>query len=195
MTMRPFPWKCENCGKRAVYGDKHSLYTQSMDHDGRTYQVNVADLDVLKCRECGFVALENTALRRLSDALRETVGLLQPAEIRAHRERLGLTQRELARYLQIAEATLSRWETGAQIQQRCMDAFLRVFFGVGEARHFLGVPDHAAPFCVAQPVAQLPSFYFAPYAAFSGQFVETRRITLTATVVSNPPGSKLRLAS
>jgi hypothetical protein len=41
----------------------------------------------------------------------------------------------------IAEATLSRWETGAQIQQRAMDAFLRVFFRSAEARGVLGVPD------------------------------------------------------
>jgi DNA-binding transcriptional regulator YiaG len=81
--------------------------------------------------------------RRLSDALRATAGLLQPGEIRAGREALGLTQKELANYLQIAEATLSRWETGAQIQQRSLDKLLRGFFGVEEFRRFLGMPDLA----------------------------------------------------
>ncbi len=46
-------------------------------------------------------------------------------------------------YLQIAEATLSRWETGAQIQQRSLDKLLRGFFGIEALRRFLGMPDLA----------------------------------------------------
>jgi putative zinc finger/helix-turn-helix YgiT family protein len=141
MTMKPFPWKCEECGERDVYPDLLGEYTASMDHDGRTYQVHVTNLDVVKCRKCGHVALHNPALRRLSDELRAVVGLLRPDEIRARREALGLTQKEMANYIQVAEGTLSRWETGAQIQQRVMDKLLRGFFEVEEFRRFLGVPS------------------------------------------------------
>ena len=73
--------------------------------------------------------------RKLSNALRTEAKLLHPEQIRANREALGLTQKELARYMQVSEGAVFRWETGAQIQQRCMDAFLRVFFVVKEARH------------------------------------------------------------
>src|SRR5437762_341779 len=52
--------------------------------------------------------------------------LLAPEEIRAGRERLALTQKQFANLLGVGEATVSRWETGAQIQQRAMDRFLRV---------------------------------------------------------------------
>jgi DNA-binding transcriptional regulator YiaG len=38
----------------------------------------------------------------------------------------GLTQKQFAHLLGVGEATVSRWETGAQIQQRAMDRFLRV---------------------------------------------------------------------
>jgi DNA-binding transcriptional regulator YiaG len=44
------------------------------------------------------------------------------------------TQKELAVQLAVAEATLSRWETGGQIQQRAMDKLLRLFFGLPAVR-------------------------------------------------------------
>ena len=51
--------------------------------------------------------------------------MLTPEEIREGREKLGLTQKQFANLLGVGEATVSRWETGAQIQQRAMDRFLR----------------------------------------------------------------------
>jgi hypothetical protein len=38
----------------------------------------------------------------------------------------GLTQKPFANLLDVGEATVSHWETGAQIQQRAMDRFLRL---------------------------------------------------------------------
>ena len=116
-------------------------YSTDLEHDGRKYHVVLADLCVARCENCGTIILDDAASRRLSDALRNEAGLLQPAEIRTQREALGLTQKTLAGYLLIAEATLSRWETGAQIQQRAMDAFLRSLFKSSEARSILGVPE------------------------------------------------------
>jgi putative zinc finger/helix-turn-helix YgiT family protein len=142
--MKPFPWKCEECGEHAVYTDTLDSYTTSMDHDGRPHQVTVSNFEVAKCRKCGAITLDGIALRRLSDALRAAAGLLQPTEIRFKRESLNLTQKDLAKYLQIAEATLSRWETGAQIQQRSMDKLLRLFFDLAEVRAYLGVRTSAS---------------------------------------------------
>ena len=141
--MKPFPWKCGHCRERAVLPVTLDTYTAELDHDGRKYPISVNNFQVARCEKCGSIILDDAANRRLSDALRSTAGLLQPAEIRARREALGLTQKELANYLQLAEATLSRWETGAQIQQRSLDKLLRGFFGVEEFRRFLGVPDLA----------------------------------------------------
>ena len=138
--MKPFPWKCGKCRERAV--NPASLpYSAELEHDGRKYQISVSDLDVARCEKCGTIVLEDAANRRLSDALRSAAGLLHPSEIRDRRESLGLKQKELANYLRISESTLSRWETGAQIQQRCMDWLLRGFYGVEEFRRFLGVPS------------------------------------------------------
>ncbi len=137
--MKPFPWKCGNCRERTINAATLPTYVAELEHDGRKYRVTLADLQVARCDNCGTIMLDDSANRRLSDALRTAAGLLHPTEIRAHRESLGLTQKALSGFLHIAEATLSRWETGAQIQQRAMDAFLHVFFnppthGVSSAR-------------------------------------------------------------
>ena len=122
----------------AIYPNVLETYNTELDHDGKTYPISVSNFEVMQCRNCSAIVLDDDANRRLSDALRSAVGLLQPTEIRSHREKLGLTQKTLAAHLQIAEATLSRWETGAQIQQRAMDRFLRVFFLSAEVRSILG---------------------------------------------------------
>ena len=63
--------------------------------------------------------------------------MLEAAQIRQNREHLGLTQKQLAGMLGIAEATLSRWETAAQIQQRSLDRLLRLFFASAAVRKAL----------------------------------------------------------
>ena len=94
-------------------------------------------LKVFRCELCGAIVLDDEANHRISLALREAGGLLSPEEIRRGREKLGLTQKQLAHYLQVGEETLSRWETGGQIQQRAMDRLLRIYFQVPEARHLI----------------------------------------------------------
>jgi putative zinc finger/helix-turn-helix YgiT family protein len=142
--MKPFPWKCGECRERAVRPATLDTHTSELDHDGRTHLITVRPFSVARCERCGAIVLDDAANRRLSEALRAAAGLLQPHEVRAGREGLGLTQRALANYLQVAEATLSRWETGAQIQQRSMDRLLRGFFCVPEFRRFLGASDRGS---------------------------------------------------
>jgi putative zinc finger/helix-turn-helix YgiT family protein len=152
--VRPFPWKCATCRERAVQPIVVD-YTTEMEHDGRSYPVTVPGLAILKCQKCQAQVLTDDAYSRLTDAFRRQVGLLSPAEVRQKRKDLGLSQQELADYLQVAMATVSRWETGSQIQQRSLDCFLRAFFELRELREFLkrrqtgGSPHPAAPSDVA----------------------------------------------
>jgi putative zinc finger/helix-turn-helix YgiT family protein len=194
MSVRSFPTKCGECREREVFPETLDTYSTSMDHDGRSYFVSVSNFEVTKCRNCGAVSFGRDGARRLSDALRSTAKLLQPEAIRAYREAFGLTQKELARYLQISEGALSRWETGAQIQQRCMDAFLRVFFGVEEARHFLGMAAQSVGYSVSQPATFSWTFSSVLYQGVTPQSVAVGKTVATATVINNPPGPKLRLA-
>ncbi len=125
-VMKLPPWKCGSCRERAVV-PVVIPYEAKVEHDGRTYTLTFADLRVLRCERCGTIVLDDAANQRISQALRRQAGLLTPEEILTHRQSLGLTQKQLAGYLGIAESTLSRWETGIQIQQRSLDRFLRVF--------------------------------------------------------------------
>ena len=129
------------CRQRAVSPTTLASYAAEMEHDGRKYAISVPDFPILKCHHCGELFLDQTANERLSETLRTAAGLLSPREIRERREGLDLTQKHLANLLRISEFTLSRWETGAQIQQRSMDALLRVFFQSAEARRVLGAPE------------------------------------------------------
>lgn len=143
------------CRRRAVVPTTLPSYSTDMEHDGRKYHIEIPDFAVLQCDNCGSLALDDEANDRLFEALRFAAGLLSPAEIRRQREALSLKQRELANLLQISDSTLSRWETGAQMQQRCMDTFLRGFFAVEELRRFLSMTNSALS-ASNQPAPPLP---------------------------------------
>jgi putative zinc finger/helix-turn-helix YgiT family protein len=116
-------------------------YTTELVHDGRSYTVSVPRLQTFRCRNCGETVLDTEANKQISQAFRRQIGLLAPEEIRQNRKKLGLTQGELAERLSVAEATLSRWENGWQIQQRSLDKFMRSFFGLRQVREFLDPPS------------------------------------------------------
>lgn len=138
--MKPFPWKCGTCRQKAL-SPAVIPYTTEVEHDGRTYAIDIPALNVLRCANCGAIVLDDAANEAISNAFRSEARLLTPAQIRQGREGLGLSQKQLAGYLDIAVSTLSRWETGAQIQQRAMDKLLRAFFHVPELRQYLGVRE------------------------------------------------------
>jgi putative zinc finger/helix-turn-helix YgiT family protein len=140
-----------HCRERAVSPATIPSYQREVEHDGRRYAIAVDHLEVLQCGNCGEIILDDAANRRISDALRTAAGLMFPGEIRQRREALGLIQKQVANALQISESTLSRWETGAQIQQRCMDRFLRAFFDLEELRSYLSTPEGTW----GEPVAQV----------------------------------------
>jgi putative zinc finger/helix-turn-helix YgiT family protein len=108
-----------------------------MAHDGRLYAVEVPDLTVPRCGNCGEFVFNDSAEAQVRRALRRQLRLLTPEEIRASRSVLGLSQKQLADRLGVAEATISRWETETQIQSRAMDNLLRVFFTLPEVRGVL----------------------------------------------------------
>jgi putative zinc finger/helix-turn-helix YgiT family protein len=69
------------------------------------------------------------ARRLQEDAIavyRKRHGLLSADEIRAVRERFGLTQSELARLLHLGANTVSRWESGRNVQTEAMELLLRL---------------------------------------------------------------------
>ena len=97
--------------------------------------VNGEDVSVpsamhLRCPKCDEVVLRFSDARRFQeDAIavyRKKHGLLAADEIRALRERFGLTQGELARLLHLGANTISRWESGRNVQTGAMEILLRL---------------------------------------------------------------------
>ena len=94
-----------------------------------------------KCSECGEVVLhldQARALReRAQQIYRARHELLSAGDIRALRERLGLTQAEFAGVLRLGGNTLSRWEAGRNVQSAAMDLLLRLIRDVPGSMDYL----------------------------------------------------------
>jgi putative zinc finger/helix-turn-helix YgiT family protein len=125
MTIRTYPKRCGKCGRKTMQLATVP-YAVTIEHDGRAYRVEIPALTVPRCSNCQALSIDDEADRQISAAFRRVARLLAPEVIRQGREQLGLTQKQFANLLGVGEATVSRWETGAQIQQRALDRFLRV---------------------------------------------------------------------
>jgi DNA-binding transcriptional regulator YiaG len=134
VSERSFAKKCGNCRERDVELSRLDVYETEIVHDGRTYTVRVPDFIVPVCGNCQAVMLDDYATQQIDETFRRQAGLLTPEEIRSHRLALGLTQQALADAIRVSVSTLSRWETGGQIQQRSLDLLLRLYFELPAVR-------------------------------------------------------------
>jgi putative zinc finger/helix-turn-helix YgiT family protein len=109
-------------------------------------RIGVTGIEHLRCPKCGDGILTLAAARELSfkahATYRERHDLLAPAEIRAIREKYGLTQAQLAKLLRLGANTLSRWEAGRNVQTAAMDVLLRLLRDLPESLRYL--KRHAA---------------------------------------------------
>jgi len=79
---------------------------------------------------------------RALDVYRSRYDLLSADEIRSIRERYRLTQVQLARLLRLGGNTISRWESGRNVQTAAMDVLLRLIRDIPESLRYL--KKHAA---------------------------------------------------
>ncbi len=109
-------------------------------------EVSVPSASHLRCSKCGEVVLRFQEAKRLhEDAIaiyRKKHGLLSADEIRAIREHFTLTQAGLAHLLRLGANTVSRWESGRNVQTAAMDMFLRLIRDLPGSLDYLR--DHAA---------------------------------------------------
>ncbi len=115
---------CPTCG--TMMRRTQEVLTSSVNGE----EIRVPNISHLRCPKCGeglFSLQEAEALRLGAfDIYRRTHGLLSADEIRAIRERYGLTQAELARLLRLGGNTVSRWEAERNVQTAAMDVLLRL---------------------------------------------------------------------
>jgi DNA-binding transcriptional regulator YiaG len=151
-TVNKRPRKCMKC-RAGTLAPTIVDYSVKMEHDGRVYPIQADHLEVLRCTNegCKSEVLPDHSLLRLNELLRLQAGLFSPNEIVAKRSNLGLSQKDFAHLLGVATATVSRWETGAQIQQRVMNDFMRAFFDLHALRVYLMILRG-----LRQPVAECP---------------------------------------
>ena len=138
-TKEPHP--CPNCAEVTVLPTQIN-YETTATYEGREVHVSVPDFSVRKCGKCGQVFLNSEANWRVTDAVRETLGLLTPRQIKANIDALGMTQREVAARVRVAPESLSRWITGGMIQSAVTDTILRLFFASAKVRDMLRSPNN-----------------------------------------------------
>ena len=119
--MKEAGMECPNGhGKMMVKGT-----IEKMNFRGITVKIPV---EQYVCRVCGLKAstVEQTAAvqKAISDAYRESAGLLTSREIVEGRKKLKLTQEALARRMNVGIASIKRWE-GSIIQSKSMEHALR----------------------------------------------------------------------
>jgi len=79
-----------------------------------------------RCEDCGEEILPPALSDRIEAEQYRVQGLLAPPEIKAIRERTGLSQVEMARLLGAGDKTFARWEAGLSIQKKSMDNLIRM---------------------------------------------------------------------
>jgi putative zinc finger/helix-turn-helix YgiT family protein len=104
-------------------------------------EVTVEHSEHSRCTECGEVVLRLDQARTLRERAHEIYrahhSLLAAREIRALRERRGMTQGEFAAVLRLGANTLSRWEAGRNVQSAAMDMLLRLIRDVPGSIEYL----------------------------------------------------------
>ena len=132
--------RCPRCGsamRRQVGG-------ASLPVNGE--RVSVPDFPHLRCPRCGEAVLSLAEARELQrraiERYRLKYDLLSADDIRSIRRRHDLTQGEFARLLRLGGNTVSRWESGRNVQSAAMDVLLRLIRDLPDSLRYLR--EHAA---------------------------------------------------
>lgn len=84
------------------------------------------ELPIRVCGACRFEFLDEEGERLKHEAVCGHLGVLSPRDVRGIRKRHGMTRAAFAAMTGLGETTLGRWETGAGIQSRANDQYLRI---------------------------------------------------------------------
>jgi len=116
--------ECAACGQKAV---RLSIEEESFPYgEGSDQIVLHARVPVWTCAQCGErytdAAAEDIRHAEVCRYLRR----LSPSELRAIREKYGLSQQEWAERTALGVASVKRWESGNLIQNAATDRYIRL---------------------------------------------------------------------
>src|SRR5260370_41100292 len=95
IKIKPFPWKCQNCGKTAVR-PATVCYPVEVEYDGRRYKIMGKGLKAPQCQKCRQIFPDAKANRQITQDFLHQAKLLTPQQIRRIREAPGLTHKQRA---------------------------------------------------------------------------------------------------
>lgn len=114
---------CPVCAGEGTVAAKSKLDTRVVR--GETYEVQSDYFECSQCEEPFMPREGDLALRRAWEQYREKHGMVTPQELSAWRDKLGVTQPELAAILSWGVVTVSRYENG-KLQEAAHDKELRL---------------------------------------------------------------------
>ena len=116
---------CPLCDSESIETFLHShAFKYGSDHSVVTLRVD--KLPVRRCTACDLEFIDHEGERLQHDAVCRHLGVLTPTEVREIRKRYGMTTAAFAETTGLGPATLGRWETGALVQNRANDFYLRL---------------------------------------------------------------------
>jgi HTH-type transcriptional regulator/antitoxin MqsA len=116
---------CPICGAKALQ-ERRGEYVFEWPKGFAAQHSAFPDAAWEACRACGEDILSPELSRRIEAEQYRIQGLLTPAEVRAVRQRTGLSQVDMARLLGVGDKSYARWEAGLSVQNKSMDNLIRV---------------------------------------------------------------------
>lgn len=123
---------CPLCGSEEV---RTTEYRETFPHGTGASMVEiVVDVPIRYCKACDFYFQDLAAERLKQEALCRHLGVLTPDEVRSIRTGYRMSRSEFAKVTGIGEASLNRWENGANVQTVANDKYLRLIADPGTMR-------------------------------------------------------------
>jgi len=116
---------CPVCGSTALR-HKEGDYVFAWPKGFAKTESSFANASWDRCEGCGEEILPPELSDRIEAEQYRVQCLLAPAEVKAIRERTGLSQVDMARLLGVGDKTYARWEAGLSIQNKSMDNLIRM---------------------------------------------------------------------
>lgn len=122
-----YPKICPFCFAKAVHPASIE-HRSEQTYEGVKYLIDIMHLEVHKCSRCEGVYFDLTTDETIDEAFRRQANLLTAKQIISERERLKMSQKELALAVHVTEETVISLEQRLTVQSRNLDNMLRTHF-------------------------------------------------------------------